>query len=143
VPNFNRGFSCQIQPVYIFSQVKFLIDLTRTQLVAYCVCKRDYLVDFCVMSLSYACNCYTIRDNHPSKALGFSSNVLLMSENHANKSLTFFLLRGVFSLEKHSINVDTHTCMSTHLYKHTHAHLIPMSTFKRLSRLRDDNSGFG
>jgi hypothetical protein len=32
-------------------------------------------------------------------------------------------------------NADTHTCMSTHPYKHTHVHSAPMSTSERLSRL--------
>jgi hypothetical protein len=37
--------------------------------------------------------------------------------------------------EKYSINIDTHTCMSTHLYEHTHTHRIPISTSERLNRL--------
>jgi hypothetical protein len=37
--------------------------------------------------------------------------------------------------EKHSTNIDTHICMSTHSYEHTHAHHIPMSTSEKLSRV--------
>jgi hypothetical protein len=45
----------------------------------------------------------------------------------------FGLLEYFF--EKYSINVDPHTCMSIHPYKHTHAHPILMSTSERLRRL--------
>jgi hypothetical protein len=43
--------------------------------------------------------------------------------------------RLVLFFYKHSTNVDTHTRISTYLYKYTHAHPTHMSTFKRLSRL--------
>jgi hypothetical protein len=36
--------------------------------------------------------------------------------------------------EKHSIDVDIYTRMSTHSYKHTHAYVTFMSIFERLSR---------
>jgi hypothetical protein len=39
------------------------------------------------------------------------------------------------SFEKHSTNADTHTHMSTHPYKYTHAHRTPMNTSERLSWL--------
>jgi hypothetical protein len=46
-----------------------------------------------------------------------------------------WIKRHGFFFEKHSTNVDTHICTSTHPYEYTHAHHIPMSTSKRLSRL--------
>jgi hypothetical protein len=36
--------------------------------------------------------------------------------------------------KKYSANVNIYTRTSTHPYKHTHIHIIPMSTFKRLSQ---------
>jgi hypothetical protein len=37
--------------------------------------------------------------------------------------------------KKYSINADTHTYVSIHLYEYTHTHPTRMTTFKRLSRL--------
>jgi hypothetical protein len=36
---------------------------------------------------------------------------------------------------KHSINTDTYTRTGTHPYEYMHAHITPMSTSERLSRL--------
>jgi hypothetical protein len=44
------------------------------------------------------------------------------------------MMAYLFFVEKYSINVDTHTCMNTYLYEHTHTHSNPMSTSERLSR---------
>jgi hypothetical protein len=40
-----------------------------------------------------------------------------------------------FFFKKHSINLDTYTHMSTHLYEYIYAHPIFMSIFERLSQL--------
>jgi hypothetical protein len=41
----------------------------------------------------------------------------------------------IASIFLRNTDADTHTRMSTHPYKHTHAHPAPMSTSERLSRL--------
>jgi hypothetical protein len=40
----------------------------------------------------------------------------------------------LFFFLKHSTNVDTHICMSIHLYEHMHVYHIFMSTFERLNQ---------
>jgi hypothetical protein len=44
----------------------------------------------------------------------------------------------IFIFEEHSIDTDTHTCMSTHPYKHTQKHPTSMSNFKRLGPLHHE-----
>jgi hypothetical protein len=43
VPNFIHGFGfgCQIQPDYIFSRVRFSVDLTQTRPIAIPRCRKD------------------------------------------------------------------------------------------------------
>jgi 5-formaminoimidazole-4-carboxamide-1-beta-D-ribofuranosyl 5'-monophosphate synthetase len=47
----------------------------------------------------------------------------------------FQIFEKIKILKKNSTNADTRTHMSTHPYKYTYTHHIPMSTSERLKRL--------
>jgi hypothetical protein len=63
---------------------------------------------------------------HPYNLIYFNQ---LISPIYPHMYLFFIY---IFTVEKHSIDTDTHTRMSTHPYEYTHVHSTPMSTSKRL-----------